>query len=381
MRKVHHGRTDKSGNFRNISRKEEGYLKGIDEDHPFPALVTAWYPTSQTIDVARPVENGVIEYKGVIVYGDFFDATGTIRSPKIATKLKENGYTAFRNNDQINPSSNDYVLDNHIEAIVFKVAGRNDFAYVSNSFRFINTDSPLLNNARPGRKIIRHDDGSYYIHDDDGNIQFRHPSGLNVRVGSSVSDMDLEVPFPPHEKNATNYGGEVITRVDHPSGSYLEMTNTGTINIESAEDINLSAVNVNVTASTKYKVTAPDTEFLDSVKFKVTSPESEMTGNLTVGGIIKAVGDVIADWMATAISLINHFHPGNLGYNTGAPLPAGGGTAPPSSPPEYDDGTQTADLKGMDLTNVGSMTGTVGGHDHNYTWEDDAGSGTTGPPN
>lgn len=349
MLKVHQGRTDKSGNFRNISRKDEGYLRGIDEDHPFPALVTAWYPTSQTIDVARPVENGLVEYKGVVVYGDFFDATGTIRSPKIATKLKENGYTAYRNKDQINPSSDDYVLDNHVEAIVFKVSVGNEFAFVSNSFRFVNPDSPLLNNAKSGRKIIRHDDGSYYIHDEDGNIQFRHPSGLNIRVGNSTSDMDLEVPFPPHEKNSNDYGGEVITRVDHPSGSYFEMTSSGTVNIESAEDINLSAVNVNVTASTK---------------FKVTSPESEMTGNLTVGGIIKAVGDIIADWMATAISALTHFHKGNLGFPTDVPIQSGGGTTP-SNPPSMDgndivDGNGTkSTLHSHSVTTAPGTTGTA----------------------
>ena len=212
----HQGRVDESGNFRGVSRKTEGYLEYEKELMPFPALVTAWFPKSQTINVICPKENGETVYEGVVVYGNFFEATGTIQGPKIATKLKGDGFTVVRDATQKDKTSSEYVLDNHIEAIVCPIIVRGVTRYTSSSFRFLNADSPLLNNAKSGRKITRHDDGSYYIHDEDGNIQFKHPSGINIRVGNSFDDMDLEEAFPPHEKNVDSYSSGIKTRLEIP---------------------------------------------------------------------------------------------------------------------------------------------------------------------
>jgi len=392
MQIFHRARTDEKGNFKSRSRMEEGYLGRIDEDHPFPALVTAWYPKSQTMDVSRPISNGLIEYQGVVVYGNFFEETGTIQTPKIATEKKIQDITTIRNPNSSNadPTSDNYVLDNHIEALVYKISVGNGYGFAASSFRFLNPSSVLLNNSKPGRKIVRHDDGSYYIHDADGNIQFRHPSGLKLRAGKTLNDMDLDIPFPTHEKNSIDYGGEIVARLEHPSGSYSEYTAAGTINIVSAEDINLSAIgninleanNINSDATTKIKDTSPDIEENASSFFYVDSPESEMTGNLTIGGMIEAVGDIIADWMTTAISLINHLTLGDLGYNTSKPLPgASAGTPGPGSSPSYDSGTNIADLHGMDLKNVGAMSEPVSDHTHNFTAPAEGESGTTLGPN
>ncbi len=262
MFKIHYGNVDKDGNYRDQSRKSEGYLTRINNDIPFPALVTAWYPKSQTIEVMRPVENGYIEYNSVIVYGNFFEATGTIQSPKIATKRKDDGFTTYRDADQVNPVLDDYVLNNHIEAIVYKISVGNTFAFAADSFRFLNPDSPLLNNAKEGRKITRLDDGSYYIHDEDGNIQFKHPSGLNIRIGDSTADLDLDVPFPEHDKNVLDYGGTVQVKVEHPLGSVVEYDAAGLLGITGATGKNLktiiNAINAEIQKIVVANGTGPD---------------------------------------------------------------------------------------------------------------------------
>jgi hypothetical protein len=334
MRKQYHqGRVDRQGNFRDKSRKEDGYLIDDEIMHPTPALVTAWYPKQQTIDVIVPKNMYNITYENVVVYGNFFEASGNLCSPKIATSLSEDkqSYTTIRTPEQKDKTSDKYVLDNHIEALIFKTS----VGYAASSFRFLKADSPLLNNAKEGRKISRHDDGSYYIHDEDGNIQFKHPSGLNIRIGNSIDDMDLDVPFPDHEKNVADYDDQVKVKLNHPAGYIFEIEDDGTGNITSPTKLNFTAPEVNISASTK---------------FKVTSPESEMTGNLTVGAVIKAVGDIIADWMTTAISLLSHFHVGNLGFNTGASLGSGGGTSPPSTPPTTNSNGDIIDGSGTNLS-------------------------------
>jgi len=57
--------------------------------------------------------------------------------------------------------------------------------------------------------------------------------------------------------------------------------------------------------------------------------------------IINAGGDIIADSAVSAISLLNHYHQGNLGFPTGTPIMSGGGTAPSSLPVAESDGTIT----------------------------------------
>ncbi|MCP4569751.1 MAG: hypothetical protein GY841_19395 [FCB group bacterium] len=96
--------------------------------------------------------------------------------------------------------------------------------------------------------------------------------------------------------------------------------------------------------------------------------DTEMTGTLTVTGVIKSLVDIIADYAATAISLLTHFHQGNLGFPTGAPIQSGGGTTP-SSLPSADSTGEITDGLGTKSTN----------HGHPYTWTDPGGSGTTGP--
>lgn len=282
----HQGNTDRSGNFRDISREREGYFGVESKDLPFPALVTAWYPKSQTMDVIRPTEIGSIEYEGVVVYGNFFEETGTIQTPKLATVLKEDGYTTIRDENQKDKDSEEYVLNTHIEAIVYKTS----VGYAANAFRFLGPESSMLNNIKEGRKITRHDDGSLYIHDEDGNMQFVHPSGLNIKIGNSIDDIELEEDFPPHEKNVTDYDGEIIIditapsaagdvdisldgngsiKLDHPGGSVFEVDATGKFDMSNST-ISLKKINDDmndiVAAIIVAEGVGPDTAKLTTLK-------------------------------------------------------------------------------------------------------------------
>lgn len=342
---IHQGKVDDQGNYRDIGRKKEGYFDMLG-DRPFEALVTAWHPKSQTIDIIVPIQFGNIELDEVAVYGNFFESTGTIYTPKIATTLDSDGYSTVQKPEQIDPNSEEYVLNNHIQALVFKT---NSGEFVANSFRFLSADSQMLNNVKEGRKITRHDDGSYSIHDEDGNMQFKHPSGLNVRIGTSSSDIELDEDFDEHEKNVQDYNGEVIFKFEHPAGFIFEVTADGIGNITAPDTLNFTAPNVNINASTK---------------FKVTSPETEITGNLTVGAVIKAIGDIIAASAGAAIKLLSHLHIGNLGGTVSVPQQSSASIPNP------------AVISG-DVNINGILWST---HGHPYTWTDGPGSGTTGDP-
>ena len=243
---IHQGRTDKSGNYRDRSRPKDGHI--IDQlgknGVPFEAIVVAWYPRSQTIDAAVPTRFGQTVIEGIVVYGNFFEATGTIQGPKIATTFKEGIYSTVRENEQSDKNSDEYVLDNNIAALVFKtdVGEYTSSGFATSSFRFLTDKSALLSNAKQGRKITRHDDGSYSIHDADGNMQFKHPSGLNLIIGKSTEDIELEVPFPDHEKNVQDYGGKVKVKLKHPSGSVFEYDDDGLLKIEGGTGKNVKTI-------------------------------------------------------------------------------------------------------------------------------------------
>jgi hypothetical protein len=213
----HKGRTDEEGNFRDQSREKDGYInKKWNEKLPFEALVTAWFPGSQTINVSYWTPFGQKEIEHVSVYGNFMEAVGTIKTPRIATAKgtdTENSWQIYKNPSQDDPNSDQYVLDNHIGAFIYKT----NTGYVANGFRFVTPDSPLLKNAKYGRTLTRYDDGSYRIHDDDGNMQFKHPSGLSIKIGKTGDDIDLDSPLPNHAKNVQDYDNSVVIKYTIPS--------------------------------------------------------------------------------------------------------------------------------------------------------------------
>ncbi len=249
---IHQGLVDQNGNFRDRSRKAEGYLgPKFDVSKPFPALVTAWFPYSQTINISYWKDWYQTEEQSVVVYGNFMEAVGTLYTPKIATdkgKIKgtdteTNTWQTYKNPNpreepKSNPNSDEYVLDNHIEALVVKT----NVGYAATAFRTITPDSPLLKNAKYGRCLKRHDDGSYHIHDEDGNIQFKHPSGLSVKIGKTGDDIPLDSPLPDHAKNVQDYAGKVIAKIQHPSGSIIDYDDDGLLGMTSGTGENLKIV-------------------------------------------------------------------------------------------------------------------------------------------
>lgn len=100
---------------------------------------------------------------------------------------------------------------------------------------------------------------------------------------------------------------------------------------------------------------------------------SEIEGTLDVSGDITSEGDIIADVLSTMITLLTHYHQGNLGYPTGTPIQSGGGTAPTTPP--------TTDSDGDVITGSNAGSVSVENHDHDYNYGNPPGGGTTDPPN
>jgi len=77
-------------------------------------------------------------------------------------------------------------------------------------------------------------------------------------------------------------------------------------------------------------------------------------GTIDATGDISSEADVISDSAATAISLTDHFHVGNLGYDT-TPSTMTAGTAKPAGAPE---GTATGniDMNGNDIIDISGGT-------------------------
>ena len=71
---------------------------------------------------------------------------------------------------------------------------------------------------------------------------------------------------------------------------------------------------------------------------------------------VNVIGDVIADFGVTNISLLNHYHQGNLGYPTGTAIVAGGGATPTTPPSTNDDG----DIIDGSTTNLSTHTHSQG---------------------
>jgi hypothetical protein len=84
-----------------------------------------------------------------------------------------------------------------------------------------------------------------------------------------------------------------------------------------------------------------------------------VNGDLTVTGNTTIKGDAIIG--PDAISFLNHFHLGNLGYNTGIPE-TGAGVSPPNTPPKMS--SDNIDMQTNDVINIGAGSITAGTHGH-----------------
>ena len=172
-----------------------------------------------------------------------------------------------------------------------------------------------------------------------------------------------------HKDGVAPYALEEGERIAYASKDgaivcYIHYKNDGTIEVDTDADL-IANVAGSLTATVGGKTT------LDSTgDTTITTPTLILNGDMQVNGTIDATGiisseaDVIADSAATAISALNHPHVGDLGFNTGIPVPIGGGVAPPGSPPSIS-GNDIVDGNGTKSTNhvhsspAGGNTGTA----------------------
>ena len=75
----------------------------------------------------------------------------------------------------------------------------------------------------------------------------------------------------------------------------------------------------------------------------------DITGDLSVTGEVSATGDIVADLSILGISLIDHYHQGNLGYPTGTSIMTGGGSVP-STPPSTNASGDLIDGSGVNMS-------------------------------
>ena len=162
---------------------------------------------------------------------------------------------------------------------------------------------------------------------------FSHTFSINEQVACLMDERSEEgviLGALNNDKTPPNNAGDGIFRVKFEDNSVIEYNRNsheytldikGKINITSDSEININAVNANITASTETKITAPVIKLIGAVA---------VTGAITVsGGISGHSGAAISgdlnvqgDVKAGTISLKTHVHTSsNPGNPTSAPLP------------------------------------------------------------
>lgn len=171
-------------------------------------------------------------------------------------------------------------------------------------------------------------------------FESRPPAGTRLiisQIGSaykfSIAEDDGILNDTLNEGESTVYGsnsGAVVCSV--------LLKNDGDIQIDTDKDL-IANVDGDLTATVTGATTVNSTGTLELIAplIKLTGPVEcsstlDTVGNITSEADISADGDVIADALGLAISLINHFHQGNLGFPTPAAIMTGGGTTPSSLP-------------------------------------------------
>lgn len=94
-------------------------------------------------------------------------------------------------------------------------------------------------------------------------------------------------------------------------GSYVKLNNDGTVTINAATAMTLTAVNVNIDASTQCAINSPNIILNGPIE----QGQGSNAGNASMGGTLTVTTDVIGGGK----SLKNHTHPDPQGGNTGPP--------------------------------------------------------------
>lgn len=157
---------------------------------------------------------------------------------------------------------------------------------------------------------------------------FSHTFSINEQVACLMDERSEEGVILGaifNDKTPPNNAGDGIFRVKFEDDSVIEYNRNsheytldikGKINISSDSEININAVNANITASTEAKIQAPVIKLIGAVA---------VTGAMTVSGTITAPGggpisgnlEVQGDVKAGTVSLKNHVH--TLGGGTTSP--------------------------------------------------------------
>ncbi len=149
---------------------------------------------------------------------------------------------------------------------------------------------------------------------------------FKIAVGVDDNVPKLETLNKGERISYASDSGTIVCSIKYNADGSLDIDADSDINITSSGDINIEASAVNVNNC----------------------------------DVVVTTGDVIAD----GISLKTHFHQGNLGFPTGAPIQAGGGTTPGSLP--------IADA-------TGEITDGLGVKSKNHAHPINAGSSAPGP--
>lgn len=208
--------------FHNTQTDDNGVnldRKGIDNERvednefgmiPFKAIVVAYYAKSQMVDVVYYRDGGTAPLSGVDVYGDHGDLLGSLTTPDLAIEKTTEGYNLDPPTDPDRVEIGE--RKNNIECLVQRTVD----GFATSQFRALHEDNPLWLNSKPGRKIISYADGSYYVHDKDGNSEFVHPGGLRIKIGDSPGSIVMEDDMPVHSGNKSSYPSKTNYLIEHP---------------------------------------------------------------------------------------------------------------------------------------------------------------------
>ncbi|HET7675830.1 MAG TPA: hypothetical protein VFL54_09940 [Gammaproteobacteria bacterium] len=141
------------------------------------------------------------------------------------------------------------------------------------------------------RRISRHASDVYSTIDDDGNVEFFHPSGTYVRFGTSPDHEDLtgkdvdgewkinkNTDKKVHLKVVVANGGEQKAAFSADPDGNVKATGKGALNADFEGDVGVSSQG-EITASSPTKVTSD-------------APMTEVAGDLHVGGSVTCDNDI-----------------------------------------------------------------------------------------
>ena len=179
---------------------------------------------------------------------------------------------------------------------------------------------------------------------------------FKIAVGVDDNVPKLETLNPGERISYASDSGSIVCKIHYKNDGTIQFDTDADLIVNTDGDLTATVLGA--------------TKLISTGDVDITAPNVNITGNLNVTGDIGANGDITADALATAITVLTHFHGGNLGFPTGAAIIAGGGTTPGALPST----NATGDIIDGATTNLST---------HTHTQPNDAGgdaeSPTSGP--